>query len=429
MESLLDGVAVNTTYRYRAGRVLDLVRKLTGRRPDRVLEDVAGDLFYIFYLPLPRVRRDYEPSNERDLARLALVAETLSSPRTWKIKAMTVADAQISMVAAGLYISILARQRGGGESLRPLSSPSSGKGGRRSGKVERALNELSNAMKNVSALKSIVARVGAGTSSSLMFEDSLDIVMELSRRTDVSEIERILSRIEVSRVSSKRTTRYTRGWVGGLELGGDIERLHISQLALPEEVFYAQLANSRMLLYHKELSAEEGPLYVLLDKSGSMSGEKINWARAVALALLIKARSAGRDYYVRFFDSIVYELKTVTRRVRPRDLMELIKYLATVKATGGTNITNAIAKAVEDIESGPSRGPSDIVLITDGEDKLSTYILRGLLQSPRDIRLHTVMIKGDNPTLMNVSDTYMSVARLGEEEALKLIVNIYRAKG
>jgi uncharacterized protein with von Willebrand factor type A (vWA) domain len=174
-----------------------------------------------------------------------------------------------------------------------------------------------------------------------------------------------------------------------------------------------------MLLYSKELSAEEGPVYVLLDKSGSMSGDKINWARAVALALLAKSRAAGRLFGVRFFDSVVYDLYTVRRGDRTRKVLEVIKYLATVKASGGTNITNAIARATDDVTS-RSIGTTDIVLITDGEDKLSEHIISSIIKSG-NVRLHSVMIGGHNPTLERVSNSYLAVRKLSEKEALKVV--------
>ena len=422
MVSLIEGVREGSTYWYRAGRVVDLAVKLLGpRRARAIAYPLAGDVFYIFYLPFPRIARPESLTGEEAL-RLAVLSEMLSSARTWKIKAHTVADASTSIVAAtifsGALVQNLEKYRSSG--LGSQQSPSGDRGTRVRKAVRSALSQTERAVRNVAALKSIIAKTGAGTTSSLMFEDSLDIVLELADKTDISEIARILERVEVSRLPSSRTVASPRGWITGIELGGDLERIHPSRLALPEELFLAELANSRLLLYKKEMDSEMGPVYVLLDKSGSMSGHKINWARAVALALLIKSRSMGRSYFVRFFDSIVYELKHASVGSRSREVMELVRYLATVRASGGTNITAAVAKAVEDIQARRARGVSDIVLITDGEDKLSTHIMSGIIEGS-GVNLHSVMIGGHNPALEKVSKTYMTVRRLDEGEALQVV--------
>ena len=427
MRSVIDGVQVNRTYIYRAGRVKDLAEKFYGRRMPLLTDALAGDIFYVFYLPFPRIDESVVGGGV-ELLRLAIVSELLSQGRTWKVKAVTVADASMSMVAATIFsVELLSRLRTGGR--RGLPSSRTQDGDSHNSRVRRAvaaaLSETEKAVRNVSSLRSIVAKTGAGTASSLSFEDSMDIVLELAKKTDITEIARILDRIKVSRLSSSRPIVAPKGWIAGFEIGGSLERIHPSRLALPEDLFLAELANSRLLLYRKELDSEEGPVYVLLDKSGSMSGHKINWARAVALALLIKSRSSGRRFYVRFFDSIVYGLKTASRRSRSREIMELVKYLATVRASGGTNITAAVAKAVEDIKKREVRGVGDIVLITDGEDKLSTHIMSSILGSA-NVNLHSVMISGHNPTLRSISTSYMSVERLDEDDALKVVKLVFK---
>jgi uncharacterized protein with von Willebrand factor type A (vWA) domain len=64
---------------------------------------------------------------------------------------------------------------------------------------------------------------------------------------------------------------------------------------------------------------------------------------------------------------------------------------------------------------------SDIILITDGEDRVALdMVRRGLAEA--NARLHTVMIHGNNPDLKTVSESYMVATRLDEKEALKVIL-------
>ncbi|MCE4628118.1 MAG: VWA domain-containing protein [Desulfurococcales archaeon] len=417
--SVLEGVVVGPPYKYRAERILSLLEKLSGRKPEGVDPLLAGDLYYTFYLPFPVVRRDLAEGAEE---RVLLVAGVLADSKTWKIKAYTVADPALSMVAATVLINALAQARSGG-SLGDRRKSSASGGERQQSALSRAIGDALEAVKNAAAAKSILEKMGAGNTSSLLFEDTLDIVMDLAKRTSIREIERILSGIQVSRVQAPREAASPRGWAKGVELGGDLERVHPSRLAFPEELFLAELANSRLLLYRKHLNAGLGDVYVLLDKSGSMSGDKMNWARAVAIALLIKARAQRRRFRLRYFDSIVYKPIEVSPGARPRVMAEALREIATVKASGGTNITRAIAKALDDLSS--VRRASDIVIITDGEDKLLVHVLRSMLQKS-GVRLHSVMIKGDNPALASVSTSYMVAEKLDSDEGLRVVRRVMR---
>ena len=221
---------------------------------------------------------------------------------------------------------------------------------------------------------------------------------------------------------SRLERRHTKGWIRGLEFGNDVERIHYSQLALPDEIFYAHYSNSKLLLYEKVLEASRGPIYVLLDKSGSMVGSKIDWARAVAVALFKKAVEEGRRFYARFFDSVPYQPIVMKPNAKTRDIVRMLSQLARVKAGGGTDIESAISAAVHDIMRSPKGDEriSDIILITDGEDRINTDNVKSMLEEV-DARLHSVVIQGHNPHLQRVSYRYMTVKRLTEREALTVV--------
>jgi uncharacterized protein with von Willebrand factor type A (vWA) domain len=269
----------------------------------------------------------------------------------------------------------------------------------------------------------LAARFAAGTGSSFSLEDSVGDVLRLARNTDVRNILEMLKSIEEGETRFKRRVRKSpRGELDGYELGSDVERIVPTELALPPEFLAYKMSEGSLLLYRKVLPESHGPLYVLLDKSGSMMGTKILWAKAVALALAQRAARERRDYYVRFFDSIPYPPLKLPKNAKSRDVVRLLDYIARVRANGGTDITRAVLAAVEDIVSGRSSGVADIVLITDGEDKVTIEaVRRGLIRAKA--RLHTVMIQGNNPDLRILSESYMSVVRLSREEALK-VVNI-----
>jgi len=200
--------------------------------------------------------------------------------------------------------------------------------------------------------------------------------------------------------------------IAGYYLTKNVERALPRELALPDEVFYAKLVSSGLLAREK-LSVKEGAIYVLLDKSGSMSeGEKTPWSRSVALALLALARRKRVKFFLRFFDTQVYDLVSDDE---PKALLEM---LLKVTSNGGTSIDTALRAALEDLaKRSLSHFTNTIVVITDGEDRVTV--------KPEELqrvqaRLVSVMIQGDNEALRRLSDQFLK-AQPSERGALRLV--------
>jgi uncharacterized protein with von Willebrand factor type A (vWA) domain len=438
---------------YRGSKVLEIAAKLLGVAGKEVSQsftpELAIDVFYTFYFPVPRVDEEalssLDMSDEKQALRAAIVTKLLSSASLWRVKPYTVADNVTSVVAAASFLERLmrnlSRQRSagrGGRSEREererrkrggASQDKSGASGQAmvdeqmlQNAVERALEAAERDARTAKGVKQLLSSIGVGNTSTLAFDESADEILRLARETDVHKILENVEGLKLSASRSRREARYSRGWIRGLEYGSDLERVHYSQLVLPEEYFLAAYANSKLLLYEKVLSGTRGPIYVLLDKSGSMVGAKIDWARAVAVALFKKSVEENRRFYARFFDSIAHQPISLKPNTKPREFLKLLSYLARVKAGGGTDISGALRAAVEDILSTP-RGEervSDIILITDGEDRLNPDQLEATLRRA-EARLHSVVIQGHNPYLKKVSHRYMSVKKLESKEALKVI--------
>ena len=203
-------------------------------------------------------------------------------------------------------------------------------------------------------------------------------------------------------------------------MGSHLERVVPHEFSYPKLLFYVKLVENQLLLYEKRLPKDIGAIYVLLDKSGSMVGRKILWAKAVALALAKKAIAERRPFIARFFDSIPHPPITIKPRVRSSDAIKLLEYMAKVSAVGGTDITRALIAASEDIRSRVFKGVSDIILITDGEDRIAVEVVKRYLNRSKS-NLLTVMIQGSNPDLKSLSTKYFLVTSLNRDEALKVI--------
>ncbi len=154
----------------------------------------------------------------------------------------------------------------------------------------------------------------------------------------------------------------------------------------------------------------------VVHNSGSMHGEKTVWARSVAMALYRMAMTKKRRYFLRFFDTRVYPSD------RPLDdPEEVVDAILKVKSNGGTDITNAISTALDDlIERGLSDYTNTVVIITDGEDVVQD-LSRKLKRA--NASLISVMIQGDNETLKALSDQYMKaeLSEIGGAKLLKIV--------
>lgn len=101
--------------------------------------------------------------------------------------------------------------------------------------------------------------------------------------------------------------------------------------------------------------------------------------------------------------------------------------MARVKGAGGTDISRAIITACTDIRTGSIARESDIILITDGVDRIAENMVRRYLarinipvSTPRftisgaakDYRVisYTLMLKGYTPLLSQAASNFYSLA-------------------
>ncbi len=418
--------------RYRGERTLSLLERIDKNAVNSFDLLTIIDIFYAFYLPYPVLRNHEEMKTESEKARYMFISNLMASSTLDSIRKHTIVDITTSSVASAtflykLYTSIQKRKPGGRESeqdqIRNFLHEVTQETKRVINKqlIEEALRETLNTTERTKEIEYFVSGLSAGTSSVYASEDTAFHVLKLAENTNVQAILEYLSRIEGFKFPMKKKSYpVSRGEIHGYTVGRDIEEVVPYQYSLPKLLFMVQYVEGSLLLYDKRIFEEPGSLYVLLDKSGSMVGKKILWAKAVALALAKKAVKEHRLFIARFFDSIPYPPVSIGRRVKHGDVIKLLNYIAKTSAVGGTDITRAIIIASEDIKRRLVKGVSDIILITDGEDRIAIEATRRSLLSSK-AKLHTVMVQGSNPDLKRISDTYFRVVNLDEKEAIEVI--------
>ncbi|MEM1909756.1 MAG: hypothetical protein QXT79_10320 [Thermofilaceae archaeon] len=263
--------------------------------------------------------------------------------------------------------------------------------------VKKALREAEKDAKDVSNLPDLLpSGEGVGKTASAPLERLLDLaekVLNVSWARDVLALAREIQTPQFVHIIKERERRGDE--VAGFRRTLRLDRALPRELALDDDIFYAKLASGG-LLSREYYVTREGAYYVLIDRSGSMAGEKTIWARSVALALFKLARARGRKYFLRFFDIKVHPPPEQPPISRPEDVVE---HILSVASTGDTSIDNAIAAAVRDLSSLADK-TNTVIIITDGEDRVSTR--------PDQIRavgarLVAVMIQGRNEELRQLA--------------------------
>lgn len=140
------------------------------------------------------------------------------------------------------------------------------------------------------------------------------------------------------------------------------------------------------------VNAAEQKLYILLDRSYSMRHRhRLLYAKVLAIEYLRNKKRTNARLFFRPFDFDVYELDKLAE---PQDYDRLIRKLLFVEPGGkGTDITHALQVAARDIQFDGMFENAEILLITDGMDRIEVDEIKELLGDR--ILLHMVKIGRD----------------------------------
>jgi len=409
---------------------------------EKVNPNVALDVFYTWYLPKPEVKRNID---EETLVYNKVIVETLMRAEDYnRLKYKTVVDIDTSFSYTIIFIKKLmdllrretsrSKERGkGAQGLASILSYLKGVENKPENvskkdfeKLKELINEAHRRAKrtaeNIKELKNLMGGESAGNKpGSFVFGEIMEDILRLASSAYVTEILKYIKGISKTPLVDIRRETYPfkHGVYDGIEMGKDVLRILPKELILSDDVFFKKFVDSQLLLRRRVLSREQGPIYVLLDKSGSMIGDKTFWARAIALALMKEALKHRRKFCLRFFDYLPYDIICVKKGSRTKEFHKLYRMLLSLVSGGGTWITGAILTACKDLIEERVEGTSSIVLITDGRDVIKERaVKKGLKDAKAD--LVTVMIKGSNESLKRISKKYYVVVS-SKNYSLKIV--------
>jgi uncharacterized protein with von Willebrand factor type A (vWA) domain len=191
-------------------------------------------------------------------------------------------------------------------------------------------------------------------------------------RTDrrLLEIAELAGRVEaIARAKQVDKARRTGAEIVDVTLGSDPARLLPTELALmrrrPTRLdLLRRMTSGAALVYEVQGDIEcgKGPIVMCLDVSGSMSGARDMWSKAIALGLRNVAAREGRDAHIILFDHNI-----VAEYTEDGDIVAMLNVIDTFTG-GGTNWEAVLNRARELIDGTDGTwAEADIVLVTDGE--------------------------------------------------------------
>ncbi len=122
-------------------------------------------------------------------------------------------------------------------------------------------------------------------------------------------------------------------------------------------------------------------MVLVIDRSGSMTGEKLNMAKNAAIQALELLKEDDRLGVVTFDSAYKIELQLTSLKNKN----SIIKVISSIGSGGGTSIYPGLARGVEML--GQGKKVKQIILLSDGQDDSTTSDYMSLLKNATDNRI------------------------------------------
>jgi uncharacterized protein with von Willebrand factor type A (vWA) domain len=384
-------------------------------------EFAAADFFCVAFDPDPRLHEAcHDPQRHQFLTQMLSTSEYRS------LHVSTRLDDTASAIAATHFAEQFARlNKEDAKGREPVAAAGDDLGAEMA--VLRAVGKaVAEAGKEVTELHEASAALGMGTGSPGSNDPKTVAALFKRVRADpalkrICELAGRFRRV----AQSKQRLKVSHGSddVVGVEPGGDVSRLlpvELGKLLVPE----LELDTLRRIVegqafcreHHAVEPAGKGPVIVCLDESGSMSGERIHTAKALALALAWVARTQRR------WCALVAYSGDSGERLLPLppgrwDEGKLTDWLCAFIGKGSEIDVpvRELPRMYRELKA-PS-GVTDVVFVTDAVCRLPSDVRKAFLDWKREAkaRLVTLVLNNGAGDLASISDEVHLVTTLTQD--------------
>jgi len=272
-----------------------------------------------------------------------------------------------------------------------------------------------------------------GDLTKVPFEKRMELAERMKKSNRLKKIADLTGRFRnIVHTAAANTPVHGADEVVDIGLSNDISHMlptELVKLMETPDLFVADYLERKLLTYNLKGVQDmgKGPIIALLDNSGSMDGERIEWAVAVAMSLMVLAEKQNRAFGLIVFNTQVCYKKLWQKgsRISAADKVSV----AEIGCSGGTSFYAPVKAAFEFRKQDPQLKPADFVFITDGDcDDIKGDMLTEVIEEKNkaDVRIYSIVINaggwGGNSTggtLKNFSDHMVVVNKLGEIDTIK----------
>lgn len=262
------------------------------------------------------------------------------------------------------------------EAAKQADKDAAGRAQQQHAKIRQAARDAaSSAAKEIDGTRAVLSQLGYGNdpaSPGKSSGPSEEVLERVRRDKRLQAIARLAGRLR-SYATHKQSTKARPGAeeICDVVQGADISRLLPSELLAATEdatmpLLARKLAERSALNY--ELRGREhrdkGPIIVVLDESGSMSGERDVWAKSVALAMQEVASRQKRAFACVHFSTSCSTQQFGASERSPEKVLEMLESFL----DGGTDIHRALQQGLQVVKNAPPFKQADLILVSDGCD-------------------------------------------------------------
>ena len=245
--------------------------------------------------------------------------------------------------------------------------------------ITPALTAAGNEVAEVSQLCAAWG-LGEGEKCRVAFQSKKDAAERIRHSPHLRKLTDIIGRFKESAITEqKKKAKHGAVEIKSVTTGNKIQdALPSDRMNLCNEVtkkdFYRRYSEHGLLQYSKEANKQKnkGPIIVCVDTSGSMSGDREIWSKALTVGVMEIAQMQKRD-----FACILYSDRADEPIIIRKDEISPNKVIKCAEEFhgGGTDFQSPLEKAMQLINESTFKD-ADILFITDGDCSVSDNFLR-----------------------------------------------------